>query len=229
MKNRHVARRTGKPKVGLKKSTLKKSKSSQQRWLSRQLNDPYVRLAKSAGYRSRSAMKLEEINKSFKILQKGIQVVEFGAAPGGWTQVLKKYLGEKSKIVAVDLNDFVPLKNVNFIKADIFDPNLTLLLNNIIGKKVDGVLSDMAQPSTGNRSTDQLRSDSIVEATIDVTKEILKFNGFFCCKLIRGGGADTIFKNLKSQFKSASYFKPNASRSESKEVYVICQGYLKNN
>ena len=227
MKDKHLARRTGKPKIGLKKSVLKRFKSSQQRWLSRQLNDPYVSLAKRAGYRSRSAMKLEEINKSFKILKKGIQVIEFGAAPGGWTQVLKKYLGEKGKIVAVDLNDFVPIKNVNFIKADIFDPNLVLLINKIIDKKADGVLSDMAQPSTGNRSTDQLRSDSIVEATLDITKDILKYDGFFCCKLIRGGGTDIIFKNLKNQFKSASYFKPNASRSESKEIYVICEGYLK--
>lgn len=226
MQNKHSKIRTGKPKVGLKKSTLKKFNGSQQRWLSRQLNDPYVRLAKKEGYRSRSAMKLIEINKNFKILKKGIQILELGASPGGWTQVLKKYLGTKGKIIALDIDDFTPLNNVSFIKADIFDPDIILILNKIIDQKVDGVVSDMAQASTGNRSTDQLRSDSIVEASYDVTKKILKYGGFFCCKLIRGGGADLIFQNLRNQFKSVSYFKPNASRAESREVYIVCRGYL---
>ena len=150
----------------IKQKVKKGSRSvSSRRWLERQLNDPYVRAAKEEGYRSRAAFKLLEIEKKFRIFKNKFKVIDLGAAPGGWSQVALKILStnKNKKIVAVDIQEINPIEGINFIKGDILDNNILYEIKNILGGKVDIVLSDMAPSASGHKNTDQTRSILLAE------------------------------------------------------------------
>lgn len=204
---------------------MPKSKSSR-RWLDRQHSDHYTQLAKAEGYRSRSAYKLLEIQEKDKILAKGMTVVDLGAAPGGWSQVLAKYVGQSGKIVAIDILPIEPLKGVDTVIGDFQKTEtveaLMLVLN---GKAVDLVISDLAPNLSGIAMVDQARSIDLAEMALDFAEKVLVKEGVFLIKIFQGSGFQEYLTRLKERFKRVLVRKPRASRAESREVYLLAQGY----
>ena len=176
-KNKFASSRSSKQK-------LKKSKrtESSKRWISRQLNDPYVSEAQKRGYRSRSAFKLLQINEKFNLFKSGMVIIDLGCAPGGWLQVISEIINKNKKgiLIGIDLLDTDILPNVEILKGDINDENILSQINKILnGKKVNGVVSDMAADTTGHRPTDHLRTTMLLESAIDIAKDFLDEDGFF--------------------------------------------------
>lgn len=220
-------------KVGkVKLKDNRKRTASSRKWLLRQLNDPYVSKAKDLGYRSRAAFKLIEIDAKYHFLKPGIIVIDLGAAPGGWTQVVAEKLkvgtpkGKKSQVMAVDLSEMAPLKDITILTAD-FTEEATAqsLLENLGGKGVDVVLSDMAPSASGMADVDHIRIMNLAEAAYDFARLVLKPGGVFVAKVFQGGTEATLLTNLKKSFVKVSHFKPGASRKDSAEIYVIAQGF----
>ena len=208
--------------------TAKRRSNASARWLDRQLNDPYVKRAKVDGYRSRAAYKLLEINEKQKILQKGIRVVDLGAAPGGWCQVASKIIGSTAddpRIVAIDYLDMEPIPGVTFLKKDFLDDDAPDLLREALGGQADLVLSDMAAPTTGHRQTDHLRIMHLCETAALFAREVLAPGGAFLCKVLRGGTENQLLADLKRDFTSVAHVKPAASRSDSAELYLLAKGF----
>jgi len=207
-------------KVKVKKGS--KSVSSR-RWLERQLNDPYVTAAKEDGYRSRSAYKLIELNKKFKFLKKGNTVIDLGAAPGGWSQVASKIIGlpKNGKLVSVDIQDIIPIEGADFIHGDIMDEDIIETIKNKLQCQVDIVLSDMAPSASGHKNTDQTRALLLAELALDTAKHLLQKEGNFCCKLIRGKGEEELVSSMRSFFSSIKRYKPESSRKDSAEIFLI--------
>jgi 23S rRNA (uridine2552-2'-O)-methyltransferase len=207
--------------------TAKKRKTSSTKWLLRQLNDSYVAKSKLDGYRSRAAYKIIEINDKFKILKKGINVVDLGAAPGGWSQVVAKIiqsdsLDAKNKLVAIDLLEMEDIPGVTFLKKDFFDEDAEGLIKEQLGTKgADVVLSDMAANTTGHSSTDHLRIIKLCEDALEFALQILSPNGHFVAKIFRGGAENALLTKVKQNFKKVKHFKPESSRKESSEFYLI--------
>lgn len=225
------------PKVGkVKLKDHRKRTESSRKWLLRQLNDPYVTRAQDLGYRSRAAFKLIEIDAKYRFLKPGITVVDLGAAPGGWTQVAAEKLkvgtpkGTKgtlkgSQIVALDLSEIAPLKDVIILTADFTErTTVQLLLENLTGG-VDAVLSDMAAPASGMTDVDHIRIMNLVEAAYEFACLVLKPGGTFVAKVLQGGTEATLLTRLKKSFAKVSHFKPDASRKDSAEIYVVAQGF----
>ena len=200
-------------------------RSSSTRWLQRQLNDPYVQAAQREGYRSRAAYKLIELNDRFRLLKPGMVVVDLGATPGGWAQVAAKIVGKRGHVIAVDLNEFDPLPDVEQIIGDVTELETGRLIQEAAGGPVDLVLNDMAPQSSGHRSTDHLRIIGLAEAALDLTGEILKPGGGFIAKVWQGGTENELLATLKEQFEKVRHAKPPASRSDSAEMYVVAQGF----
>jgi 23S rRNA (uridine2552-2'-O)-methyltransferase len=206
--------------------TAKGRKSSSTRWLQRQLNDPYVAEAQARGYRSRAAFKLLELNDRFDFLHKGQKIVDLGAAPGGWTQVIHECLKQSdSKIVAVDQNEMEPHSGVTVLHLDIFEEDAPEQIRNALGGPADVVLSDMAPSATGHRSTDHLRIIGLCEAALDIANNILAPDGTFIAKAWQGGTEHDLLALIKRSFKQVKHAKPPASRANSAEVYVVAQGF----
>ena len=214
-----------------RKKKLKPSKQrtvSSRQWLTRQLNDPYVRRAKSEGYRSRAAYKLVEIDDKAKFLRRGARVVDLGAAPGGWSQVAAERVGTKDgkgKVVAIDLLDIEAIPGVTFMQLDFLDEDAPEKLKEMLGGPADIVLSDMAGNTTGHRQTDHLKIVALVETAAEFAREILSPGGTFLAKVIQGGTEHTLLAELKKNFASVKHVKPPASRSDSAELYVLAQGF----
>jgi 23S rRNA (uridine2552-2'-O)-methyltransferase len=209
------------------KSKNKRSHSSHQ-WLSRQLNDPYVRKAHAEGYRSRAAFKLVEIDDKHKILKRGARVVDLGAAPGGWSQVAAERIGvEKGqgKIVAIDLLDIEPINGVVFAQMDFNDDDAPQRLKEMLGGQADVVLSDMAANTIGHRQTDHLKIVALVEMAADFAREVLAPGGSFVAKVLQGGTEGELLTMLKRDFKVVKHIKPPASRKDSAELYVLATGF----
>lgn len=206
--------------------TLKKTKgrsTSQQRWLTRQLNDPYVKAAQQQGWRSRAAFKLIELNDKFHFLKPGINVVDLGAAPGGWSQVAVFH--KAAKVVGIDLLPVDPVAGADIFQGDFTLPeNLELLLDKL-GGKADLVMSDMAPNTTGHAATDHIRIMDLTEQALDFGIKILNPNGVFIAKVFQGGSEKTMLNTLKQSFKIVKHAKPPASRKESRELYVIATGF----
>ena len=202
-----------------------KRKQSSTRWLSRQLNDPYVRQAKSSGYRSRSAFKLIEMDKKFSFLKRGQRVVDLGAAPGGWTQVVLEKVGKTGKVVAVDIREFDEIDGAICLKMDFTDYKSSGLIKNAIGGRANVILSDMALPVTGHSKTDHLRIMSLAESVWDFALQTLAPDGVFLCKIFQGGTETDLLKKIKSNFKSIKHIKPPASRKDSSEMYLFVGGF----
>jgi 23S rRNA (uridine2552-2'-O)-methyltransferase len=200
------------------------SKSSS-RWLRRQAADPYVRDAQKQGYRSRAVYKLAEIIERDRLLRTGMRVVDLGAAPGGWSQWL---IGQcQAQIVAVDILSMAELPGVTFIEGDFTEESVLQAVGAALGgHKAALVLSDLAPNISGIRDVDQPRSMYLAELARDFALEWLEPGGSFVTKLFQGEGVDNYIKELRPHFRQVSIRKPRASRSESREVYVLAKGYL---
>lgn len=205
------------------KSARNRSTSST-RWLQRQLNDPYVVAAKSAGYRSRAAWKLVELDDKHRFLKQGRRVLDLGAAPGGWSQVAAARVGA-GKVLAVDINDMAPLADVRFLKLDFMAEDAEARVREALGGPVDVVLTDMAAPATGHRGTDHIRIMALVETAYDFARQVLAPGGAFLAKVLQGGTETALLARLKQDFASVRHVKPPASRADSTELYVLALGF----
>jgi 23S rRNA (uridine2552-2'-O)-methyltransferase len=205
--------------------TANKRSLSSQRWLERQLNDPYVARAKREGYRSRAAFKLLEIDEKYNILKPGQRVVDLGAAPGGWSQIAAKKVGPKGKIVGIDLLPIDPMPGIEFIELDFLDESAPGRLIELLGGPADVVMSDMAANTTGHKKTDHLRIIGLAEAAIYFAREILAPGGAFVAKVFQGGTESQLLTDLKRDFAVVRHVKPAASRADSAELYVLATGF----
>lgn len=203
----------------------KKITQSSRKWLERQLNDPYVKLAQKEGKRSRAAFKLEEMIGKFKLLMHAKVVVDLGAAPGGWTQAIK-LLKPNAKIIALDIQDFEPIPGTFQIIGDVSEEGVIEHLHRELdGALVDLVLSDMAASSCGIQSVDHDRIMNLLEIAIDFAFEHLNKGGHFVAKVLRGGTEAKLLQQLKLHFTKVQHFKPSASRQDSAEMYVVATGF----
>lgn len=205
--------------------TAKNRKISSTNWLQRQLNDPYVEEAKNRGYRARSAFKILEINEKFKIFKKGYKVLDLGAAPGGWSQIAVEKVGYDN-VLSVDILPMDYIKGVKIIQKDFLaDDAKDLILGKMNGEKYNVVMSDMAANTTGDRKTDYLRTMLLVETAFDFAVEVLANEGTFVSKIFQGGAEKEFMDKLRKNFKVAKFFKPQSSRKDSVETYVIAMGF----
>jgi len=198
--------------------------ASSNRWLSRQLNDPYVRQAKAEGYRSRAAYKLIELDEKFAVLKGVNRVIDLGIAPGGWSQVVRK-LRPKAAVVGIDLLEVEPLEGVTILQMDFMDDAAPTVLAEALGGKADLILSDMAANTVGHKQTDHLRTMGLVEAAAWFAVDNLEPGGAFIAKVLAGGTDADLLAFLKKHFRTVKHAKPPASRKGSSEWYVIAQGF----
>jgi 23S rRNA (uridine2552-2'-O)-methyltransferase len=201
----------------------RKLSTSSQRWLNRQLNDPYVAAAKAAGYRSRAAFKMMELDDKYKLIGKNARVVDLGAAPGGWTQVALQR--GAAKVIGIDLLPIIPVAGAEFIDGDFMAEGMDVRLTEMLGGKADLVLSDMAPNTTGHVATDHIRIMALAETALAFACEILDPGGAFVAKLFQGGAEHDMLNTLKLQFRNVRHAKPPASRKDSKEMYVVATGF----
>ena len=203
-------------------------KVSSQRWLTRQLNDPFVAEAKSRGFRSRAALKLEQMDDRYKLLKPGMAIVDLGCAPGGWLQVvsIRTKLGSgPARLVGIDLLETEGVVGADIFTGDMTNPAMLTAVEAAIGGAADGVLSDMAADTTGHRPTDHLRTTALLEAALDFALRILNENGFFLAKCFRGGAEKSVLDVMQQNFSTVRHVKPAASRAESVESYVLASGF----
>ncbi len=197
--------------------------AASQAWLARQLNDPYVRAAKAQGFRSRAAFKLAELDARFHLLRRGMRVVDLGAAPGGWTQVAVRR--GASEVVALDIQVMDQLAGATILQGDFTDPDMADRLIEMLGGKVDLVLSDLAPNTTGHTDTDHLRIMALAEMALDFAVRVLVPGGGFVAKLFQGGSERQMLTILKRHFAQVRHAKPPASRKDSSELYVVASGF----
>lgn len=204
---------------------MARSKSSAS-WLSRHLSDPFVKQAQKDGYRSRSAYKLIELNDKDGLIRPGMRVMDLGAAPGGWSQVAGRLVGEKGRVLATDILSMDALRNVDFIQGDFtHEGTVQRILEWLDGSKFDLILSDIAPNISGIDSADQARSIHFLELALEVVRATLKPGASFAAKMFQGAGSDEYLKELRKSFAKVSIRKPAASRKESREVYIIAKGF----
>lgn len=213
----------------LKKS--KKFSKSSKKWLLRQVNDQFVERAKNEGWRSRSTFKIIEIDEKFKIFKKHKIVVDLGCAPGGWSQYCVGKVGE-GNIVGIDLLPVSPIAGVNFMQLDFLTEEapqkiideLKKIHHNASGL-CDIVMSDMAANTTGDQNTDHLRIIGLLEEALNLAQKILKEDGCFVGKIFQGGNSEEILEILRKNFLTVKYFKPESSRKDSSETYLVARGF----
>ena len=201
---------------------------SSQRWLQRQLNDPYVAEAKKRGYRSRAAFKLLQLDDQFRFLKPGGRVVDLGAAPGGWTQVAVERVkpGKGGGVViGIDITPIEPIAGATVLAKDFYDDDAPAVLEELLGGPADVVLSDMAAAATGEPQVDHLRIMGLAEAAHHFACQVLKPGGSFVAKVLRGGTERTLLDRLKHDFIKVRHVKPEASRADSAEMYVVGTGF----
>lgn len=214
----------------IKVKTAKGRKKSSTSWLARHLNDPYVAKARLDGYRSRSAYKLLEINEKFKILSSGINVVDLGAAPGGWSQIAAKIIGSDrikaiNTLIAIDLLPITPIAGVKSLQKDFFANDTQKSIEDLLYNGcADVVLSDMAANTIGHGPTDHIRIIDLCESAFHFAMNILKPGGHFITKIFRGGAEGELLTKVKQNFALVKHFKPNSSRKGSSEFYLIALG-----
>jgi 23S rRNA (uridine2552-2'-O)-methyltransferase len=203
---------------------MAKKTASSRRWLQEHFADPYVKQAQLLGYRSRSVFKLLELQERDKLFRPGMTVVDLGAAPGGWSQVLAKQLGKKGRIIALDLLAIDPIAGVEFIQGDFSeDAVLEELLASLGETKVDWVLSDMSPNKSGIESVDQPRSMALAELALEFSLPVLSEKGGFLVKVFQGSGFDAFLVAVRKNFKKVIIRKPKASRDRSREVYILAR------
>lgn len=194
-----------------------------QRWLTRQLNDPYVQAARKQGWRSRAAFKLIELDERFHLIRRGARVIDLGAAPGSWTQVALRRGG--GRVVALDLLAIDPIAGADLVQGDFADPEIAERLTALLGEKADLVLSDMAPNTTGHAATDHVRIMALTESALDFAESVLAEGGSFVAKVFQGGSERQMLERMKRTFRTVRHAKPPASRKESSELYVVAQGF----
>ena len=214
----------GRKMLTVKLKDAKYHSSSSNRWLERQLNDPYVYEAKRLGYRSRAAFKLIQLDEKYKFLSKNKVIVDLGCAPGGWSQVAALKLKGTGKLVGLDILPTEPMEGATFVCQDFTEDDATeKLLELLGGQKANIVMSDMAANTTGHQQTDHLRTIGLVEAAYEFAKTVLDKDGVFIAKVFQGGAESALLADMKKNFKKVSHYKPDASREKSPECYVVAQ------
>ncbi len=202
-----------------------RSKSSD-RWMQEHFDDEYVRLAQARGYRSRAVFKLSEIQDKDQIIKPGMNIVDLGAAPGGWSQFARQLMSKKNKLVALDILPMEPLDGVDFIQGDFREEAVLQQLYDLLeGASVDLVMSDMAPNMSGNKGVDQPRSIYLGELALDTAKAVLTKEGTFLVKLFHGVGFDAFHHDVQQSFSKVVIRKPKASRPRSNEVYILAKGF----
>jgi 23S rRNA (uridine2552-2'-O)-methyltransferase len=209
---------------GAGRAKIKKSglKASSREWLTRQLNDPYVRAAKQEGYRSRAAFKLLELDAKFHFLKSGARVLDLGSAPGGWSQVAA---AKGAQVVAADVLEMEPIPGVAFFQTDLTDAHVPAMLIEALSGPADLVMTDMAAPTTGHRATDHLRTSALAEIALEVAQGCLRPGGAFVAKVFQGGAGQALLDRIKKSFQSVKHVKPPASRADSVELYLVATGF----
>lgn len=208
--------------------TAKGRKLSSSRWLERQLNDPYVAAAKRDGLRSRAAYKLIEMDDAHGFLKPGARVVDLGAAPGSWSQIAAarvKSAEGQGMVVALDILDMDAIPGVDFLKIDFEDDDAIEQIHSRLGDHADVVLSDMAPGATGHKRTDHLRIIGLTELALDFAKDVLVPGGTFLAKVWQGGSERELLQTMKRLFATVRHVKPEASRKDSSELYVLATGF----
>lgn len=220
---------SGGRQLSVRLKTARGRKTSSQRWLQRQLNDPYVTKSKELGYRSRAAFKLLEMNEKAKFLSPGKRVVDLGAAPGGWTQVAVEIVKPQSTggyVLGLDLQEMEPIAGATLLHLDFLQEDAEeIVLKELGGRQADVVLSDMAAFSTGHGPTDHLKIMDLAETAFCFAEKVLAPGGTFLAKVLQGGTENNLLKRLKKSFKTVKHLKPPASRKDSSEMYVIALEY----
>lgn len=197
-------------------------------WLERQLNDPYVVEAKNKGLRSRAAFKLMQLDDRYNLLKSGDSVVDLGAAPGGWTQVaVERVKADKGKgqVLAVDILEMEPMPGAQVMQLDFTEDDADVKVKNALGGPVNAVISDMAAPTTGHRQTDHLRIVYMCELALAFAEDVLAPGGVFIAKVLKGGTENQLLDQLKRNFAVVRHAKPEASRPDSREAYVVATGF----
>ncbi len=204
---------------------MARTKSSQQ-WMQEHFQDEYVKKAQALGYRSRAVFKLIEIQEKDKIIRSGMNIVDLGAAPGGWSEYARKLVGKNDKLIALDLLEIEPIPGVEFIQGDFREDEVLEKLYKVLdGQPVHLLLSDMAPNMSGNREMDQPRSIYLGELALDAAHNILAKGGTFLIKMFQGAGFDEYLNQVKQHFNSVVIRKPKASRARSNEVYILAKGF----
>ena len=216
---------SGNRQLSTRLRTAKKRSPQSQRWLERQLNDPYVAAARAAGYRSRAAFKLVELDEKFHLLKPGARVVDLGCAPGGWIQVALRKLGERGAVVGLDLLPVDPIAGATILQGDFQDAEVEQRVEAELGGRADLVLSDMAPNTTGHAATDHLRIMGLAELALDFALRVLAPGGAFAAKVFQGGSEKAFLDTLKARFAQVRHAKPPASRKDSAELYVVATGF----
>lgn len=194
--------------------------------MSEHVNDEFVRLAQKEGYRSRAVYKLKELDEKYHLFRHGQKVVDLGAAPGSWSEYVAEKVGDRGRVIALDILPMDALAGVEFIQGDFQDEAVLARLLEILGdERADLVISDMAPNMSGMDAVDIPRSMYLVELAHDLAKQVLRRGGTFLCKLFQGEGSDTWLKALRSDFGTVVVKKPKASRSRSREVYVLARDF----
>jgi 23S rRNA (uridine2552-2'-O)-methyltransferase len=207
----------------LKKFKNKNLTASSKNWITRQFNDPYTKLAKQKGYRSRSAFKLIEINNKFKFLKNNLNILDLGSAPGGWSQVCAD-INKNGKNLSIDILNMEIIDNIFFYKKDFNDSDFLDFINDFFKRnKVDIVLSDMAVNTTGNKDLDAIKTNAIALDVVNLSKLILKTKSALLVKIFSGKDENILIKNAKELFKKIERIKPDSSRKESREMYLLCR------
>ena len=201
-----------------KSKKVKKSNS----WRIKQHRDQFFKKSKTLGYRSRASFKLIEINKKFKFIKDKINLLDLGSYPGGWSQVASELI-KGGKIMSIDIKNMDPIKNLKFIKGDIFEDETKNMIIDYFKSKLDVILSDMAADTTGSKSLDSIRTNQLCSEVIYFSKDILKPKGVLVSKLFMGEDFIEVKNLAKSVFKKVNFFKPESSRKESKETYLHCE------
>ena len=205
--------------------TAKSRSKASQRWLERQLNDPYVRAAQQQGLRSRAAFKLLEMDDKHGLIRPGARVLDLGAAPGGWTQVAAERAGPGGRVVAVDLLPMDPVPGATILQGDFQNDSVAAAALEALGGTADLVLSDMAPNTTGHGATDHLRIMGLAELALDTALAALAPGGAFVAKVFQGGSERSFLDTLKRRFGAVRHAKPPASRKDSSELYVVATGF----
>jgi len=206
------------------RQTQKRKKSKQ--WAQRHVSDTYVKQANQAGYRARAAFKLEEINTKYKLIKPGMRILDLGAAPGSWSQLSSQLTGAKGSVVAVDLLPMKPIQNIEIIQGDFCDPDIQTQIKTHLGDQpADLILSDMSADLTGIRITDQANMEELLLSIINSLEIFLRPGGDLVIKVFEGQMLADLRKSLNLLFKKIISIKPDASRKQSREFYLLLKGY----
>jgi 23S rRNA (uridine2552-2'-O)-methyltransferase len=219
--------RGGQRDLSVRVRSAKGRKTSSTLWLQRQLNDPYVKMAKRDGYRSRAAYKLLELDDKFQLLKPGQKVLDLGAAPGGWSQVAVQRVKapEHGTVLGLDILAMLPIPGATLMQLDFMADDAPEKIREALGGPADIVLSDMAPNTIGHAATDHIRILAMVEAAALFATEVLKPGGSFICKVRQGGMEGQLLTQLKQQFTKATHAKPKASRADSAETFLVATGF----